>query len=303
MKASWRGLRCIVVLSLVTVSYGEQPILRSLGPQECLSMIAPHAFHSKEALLQIFSIGYRSENFRSFRLDRSAIIAIAKQIRTFFPLNNCDSITLHNDTLCFAFSKPQDKTIPGTHGQASLVMSQKVVFAISRDTSDTTMLHFKIAQGSIDVKFSFIARLFGFKRLLGSDLFYSFDASKGVSTLGLNCRRVIPRSSMSVSRKGEKTIISIGDRELGKNSSIVFSPNRMDFLGFTIEALGGDTLSFGKKIMCNAKSHQELMATIKKVIEEPDTSKVFSEGLESVKSAIYELEARKISLSMAYKKR
>jgi hypothetical protein len=292
----------LAVLSIVAISYTQQPPVRSLSPEECLSIIAPKAFHSKEELLQIFCTGYQSENFRSFRLDRSAIVSIAKRIHTLFPLNNCDSISLQNDTLRFAFPKPQDKSIPGTMKQASLIMSQKVVFALSRDTADPTMLHFKIVQGSVDVKFRFFARLFGFKRLQGSDLFYSSDDGKRISMLGLNCRRTIPRSLLSVSRRGEMTTINVRDYELDKNSVIVFSPNRMDFFGFSIEALGGDTLRYGKKIARDAKSHKEIVAMIDSIIHEPDTSKIFKEGIESVKSAIYELEARRISLRKGYQK-
>jgi hypothetical protein len=303
MNRTRKVLIACIVIAITVVSQAQDMAMRSLSPQECLSIIPPKAFHSKEELLQIFYRGYQSENYRSFRLDRSAILSLAKQIRTLFPLKNCDSISLHTDTLEFAFPKPQDKTIPGTHGQASLIMSQKVVFALSRDTVDSNMLHFTIAQGTVDVKFSFIARLFGFKHMQGSDLFYVADDVKRVSVLGLNCRRTIPRSELSISRQGEVTTITIRDRELDKNNTIVFSPNRINFLGIIIEALGGDSLRFGKTIAQNAKSHKELVTTINTVIHEPDTSKIFKEGIESVKSAVYELEARRISLSKRYQKK
>ena len=196
---------CLGVLAIISVCSAKET--KSLSAQEGLSIIAPDAFHSKEELLQILYVGYRTGRLRSFRFEQPAIKAVAKEIRTLFPLEHCTCISMQNDTLCFAFPKPQSHTIPGTFGQASLVMSEKVAFSLSLDTGDKNKLLFKIVEGSVDVQFSFAARLFGYRPLKGNDLFYAVDENKRTSILGLNCRREIPRSAMSVFRQGTVTTI------------------------------------------------------------------------------------------------
>jgi hypothetical protein len=301
MMRTLTAVICLGVLAIIFVCSAKET--QSLSAQECLSIIAPNAFHSKEGLLQILYVGYRSGRLRSFRFEQPAIKAVAKEIRTLFPLEHCTGISMQNDTLCFAFPKQQSHTIPGTFGQASLVMSENVAFSLSLDTVDRNKLLFKIVEGAVDIQFSFTARLFGYKQLKGNDLFYSVDENKRTSILGLNCRREIPRSAMSVFRQGKVTTIRVHNKELKDNNTIIFAPNRMEFLGITLEVLGNDCIRLGTTIVQNVKLRKELLDMIENVRCEPDTTKIFLNGIESLQSAIYELEARRISLTKGYKRR
>jgi hypothetical protein len=292
---------CLGVLGIVSVCCADAK--QSLSAQACLSVVAPDAFHSKEELLQILYVGYQTKRLRSFRLEQPEIKTLAKKIRTLFPLEHCTGIVMRNDTLYFTFPQQQSHTIPGTFGQASLIMSPKVAFFLSLDTADHNKLLFKIVDGAVDIKFSVVARLLGFKQLKGSDLFYLTDEHKCVSILGLNCRREIPRSAMSVFRKGAVTTIRVQDKELKENNTIIFSPKRMDFFGVAIEVLGGDSIRIGTTIVQNAKKRKELIDMIEQNRSQADTAKILENGLESLQSAVYELEARRISLSKGYYKK
>jgi len=293
---------CAALFLALSLSFGETP--RALGAAECLALIPAKSFRSREGLLQIFAKGFRSGAFCGTVMDRGELAALDKGIQTLFPLAACTRIEVGSSNLEIRFDQSRREAIPGTLRQAFLELSPRVVFALAPDTRDSNALVFRIQEGSVNVDFGAAARLWGFRRMEGTELTYALDEARRKSSLTLTSRRVIPRSKMKVARSGGEVTVTVEDEELGKNNQFVFAAGRVTFLGMKFQVLSNNAVQVGKgPVIRDPQTCRQITGLIEGVMAETRDDRIFEKGVVSVSSARYEMEDRRISLSRGYEKR
>lgn len=161
-------------------------------------LLAARDFSSREELFQLLHILYNKEKMTAFRLEKDVLKRLDGEIATLFPLAGCIAIEVDRDRVVFQFDGEQDITVPNTWLQASLHLPGRLVLKISplpaepdpaTGEPDPTEhgLAFTVEEGTVQVRFSFLLKLFGGKLrdAEGRRLVYRISETRRISRLQL----------------------------------------------------------------------------------------------------------------------
>jgi hypothetical protein len=272
MKLISTGCMAIYILLLCIASpihakHIDLSALRSISWPEIDSMLSKRSFVSKEELFQLLHQLY-SEQQDMIRLDRPVIQKLAGTIKSLFPLDACESITLKDGTVNMAFIQPQDIYIPKTWHQASLKIPKHLVLRLENVQkpnspgglikpveNDTQSVRFIVEQGYLQLDFSFLLKIFGpnLRDAQGGELLYQISEKKQISSLSLIEVTPLTQHDLSVEKRQSNTQpdeyswIDICHSDFPDTKDIGVSANKMSYLGMEIELLPEERIRFGKE--------------------------------------------------------
>jgi hypothetical protein len=227
-------------------------------------LLAERQFASKEELFQLLHILYSDKGMTAFRLEKETLDRLDGRIDTLFPLDGCTSIEVHEDLAEFRFDGEQDVFIPNTWLQASLHLPPRLVLRIEKQTPASgpggaealpgdRELAFRIEEGYMQVRFSFLLNLFGgrLRDAEGKRLVYRINDDRRISRLHLV--ELTPLGSdriravaTAADTPGTQWFDIVhpdfpGDRDIGLAGSSLF------FLGTQVELLPEQMIKIGEE--------------------------------------------------------
>lgn len=302
----------LLVLSFFHFSHGNgspssqtslKDSLRNFTYEDCRKFIGTDGFRSKEEFIQIFYNAYYSGNVKNIIVKQDVISRTGSEIRTMFPVKNCQSIILKGRMLQLKFDKPQRVSVPGSFGQAHLLMSEVITFELYNDSVNTRLLRFQIVDGYIRLRVSGLLKLFSpsISNMDGSELFYYSDSKKRISIIGLNDIKKIPHDLLHVSGDGSNIKIDIVTPEFKDKDEFVIQNNSVKFFNMQFFLLGGDSIKFNDgKWVKDTLSNRRFRLTISELQKEFVKKSVFQNGIVLTKTAQYMLEQRRLSMSLGF---
>lgn len=272
---------------------------------QCREIIKKSDFRSKEELLQIFYSAYFGGIIKNKKMLKDDINKLASSIQTIFPLKSCTYIAVFDSTLQFSFDAPQDFIIPGTYKMARLQISQTITFALSVSDKDSSVLDFRIIDGYLRIHYSKMAKLFNesFTDLNGTKLFYTINLKAKSSMLGLIDERNVSRKNLQINKDSSAVYIDILTPEFNEKSDIIASHNKLKAFFINIRLSGNDSIQINKnKWYRDSISSLQIKNVITDILDGFEKKELFENGITVSKTAIYELEKRRLSISIHFKK-
>jgi hypothetical protein len=300
----------VVFLMFTFCSAGESVLekahskeLTAFTFEDCKRFIGFEGFRSKEELLQLFYNAYFSGNVKNFRVNHWETEKIGKAITTLFPIKHCDSIVSFDTTLLLMFDKQQNVNVPGTYGQAHLEMSKHLGFTLEVDQNNYNVLRFKIVEGFVKLRISKLLQLFNSSmgNMDGSELYYFLNARQRVSVIGLNEYIDIARKSIFLKGDTSVIFIDLDNSKFKENEDIVIKKNEMRFFNISFSLKGTDSIRYnGNPWKKDSVSATQIRYTIDAIRKGFVTDALFPGGLRVNKSAICQLEEKRVQLSTGF---
>lgn len=289
---------------------------------EIESLLSKRSFVSQEELFQLLHQLYLQQQ-GMIHMDKSLVQKLAGTIKSLFPLDACESITLQDGTVSIFFNKPQDIYIPNSWHQASLKISKHLVLRleISKETdssssslfnpveNNTQSVRFMIEKGHLLLNFSFLLKIFGnnLRNGQGSELLYQINEEKQISSLALIESNPITQHDLSV-KKPQSNIhpdeyfwIDIRHADFPDTTDIGISMNKISMLGMDIELLPGERIRFGdEEPRQDKKAYRYFRSSLERFKDI-----VFSDGkpitIDYTRTFGYQFEERKMFISIGFR--
>lgn len=280
-------------------------------------LLAARDFSSREELFQLLHILYNRERLTAFRLEKDVLRRLDGEIDTLFPLDGCTAIEVGGDRVVFQFDGEQAITVPNTWLQASLHLPGRLVLKIdplpaepdpATGEPDPTErgLAFTVEEGSMQVRFSFLLKLFGGKLrdAEGHRLVYRISDARRISRLQLV--EVTPLGADQI-RVAATSDSSAGTRwfdivhpDFPGEKDIGIAGRSIEFLGTRVELLPEKMIRIGAaEPQKNDKAWQWFDKTIGvfRTFSEPG-DKAFN--IEYTRNFGYHFEERQIVMNMGF---
>ena len=232
------------------------------------NILANRSFTSGDELFQLlYILYYQEEGKTSFRLENETLAKMKQKLNTLFPLAGCESIEVRDARVVFLFAEDQVVAIPNTWRQAFLKIDRKLILAIKENQwtpqenvddeadPDTKSIHFLVQEGSMQLHFSFLLKLFGgtLRDANGNELIYQINNNKKISRMQF--LEIIPLAgdrlkvtrSASNGKDPEMQWIDILHPDFPGVQDIGISATQIAFLGTDIELLPDYMIRIGKK--------------------------------------------------------
>lgn len=295
----------------------SDPAGRAIDWSTVERLLAARDFSSREELFQLLHILYNKERMTAFRLGKDVLRRLDGEIGTLFPLDGCTAIEVGQGRVVFQFDGEQDITVPNTWLQASLHLPGRLVLrmdtlpaepdpATGKPDPTERGLAFTVEEGSVQVHFSFLLKLFGGKLrdADGHRLVYRISDARRISRLQLV--EVTPlgadqvRTAASSDNEAETKWFDIvhpdfpGDRDIG------IAGRTIEFLGTRVELLPDQMIRIGTaEPQKNDKAWQWFNKTIGvfHTFAEPG-EKAFN--IEYTRNFGYHFEERQIVMNMGF---
>jgi len=261
-------------LAFLLFSGGLQATAQNNPPQAAVpwqrvaQILVARSFVSGDELFQLLNILYNEDKKGAFRLDRDLLEVLKKKITTLFPLAACEAIEMENGRLTFRFTEDQQIAIPNTWLQASLRISDSLVLRIEDDRPgpdlvtgrgiapdpDDRASRFVVQEGSLQLHFSFLLKLFGSKMrdAGGSELLYRINNRKKISSLYLVEKIPLSEDHLKISslphNGGHRAMqwIDIHHPDFSGTRDIGIGETNITLLGTEIELLSEQMIRIGK---------------------------------------------------------
>ena len=294
-------LKLISILTLIllgSASLSAEPVkitlFRSLSYKECRGFLDQRPFRSREEFLQLFYEIYFTESVDDIVLRRAEIDSLADNIKTYFPLRECDHITFSGGILTLVFRRRQKVCIPGMFRQAFLHFTDKVVFNIYPRPRDPKILLFDIKEGEISISTTWLIRFFTPYPLdaRATRLFYKADPITKTSYLGMEQILNIPGDQLVIRKKGDLVQVDARHPEAMKKVDMYFKPGELYYFGMTMKLLADGY------VKCNnydpeqkPAGHAWFTSVIDSVLAAPE--KMLENGVIKKMSLTYYLEEKR----------
>jgi len=287
--------------------------------EELEKVLNDRSFKSKEELFQLFHLFYLNNKGVTVLIDEATIARLRKEIQTIFPLADCKSILMQDSTVTFIFAKPQNVAVPNTWRQASLHISDKLVLQIYENKPINTKekdgpkksaspLHFKVIEGSIDIHFSFLLRLFGgqLRDANGNELVYQIDNLQQISRLTL--KEIIPLHKNQLQilppASGEEHYnyqwVDILHPDFPSEKDIGFADNRISLMATEVELLPQHMISINTQDPYQDKKTWYYFSTMLSYFKNYRKTGLFSQEIDYVRSFSYHFEEKQMQLSKGF---
>lgn len=270
-----------------------------ISAESCKKQLSNQSFRSKEELLQLFFCGFRNGELQNKSISSKEIAKLHSQIKTLIPLAACTSVVMNDSVVTLKFRNQAKAVVPGTWGQATMHISPMLKLRCQFDKVDSTKMGFVVQDGSIEVRFSPIAGLLGFRSISGTSLTYYCRNSTKTSAMVMEQKKPIEKQKIAISGKKDRLVLDIQTENFRNKEDIIVAPNRIDMPPFKASfATKGDSVSVNnspwKYAPNETKDLCQLNKTLQTAFQTGDKSLV---SLVEVKTAVYELEKKDISLS------
>lgn len=314
----------IFLMRLVSPLHAEaQPpsLFRSVPWPEIESLLSTRPFVSQEELLQLFHILY-SRQEKSIRLDKPLMQKLAQTMKSLFPLEACESITMHDNRVHMTFNEPQDIFVPNTWLLASLKISKHLVLRIEEmpqtspsnsrvnpDDNDTHSVRLIIEEGRLQLDLSFLLRIFGRKLRdgEGSELIYQINEKKQVSNLSLIEVTPLAEDDLFAEKQppdkkaDDYTWIDIRHSDFPDTKDIGIAANKMRILDSEIELLPEGKVRLGDNEPRQDSRAYHKFRTSLEWFKDFIYSKSKPISIDYTRTFGYKFEERKMSLTVGFR--
>jgi len=170
--------------------------------QDCERWIASTSYRSREGLLQMFLQAAKTDRVQSATLDRGVLASLGGKLETMFPLERTERVTYADSILELRFREPVEVRVPGTWGQARLLMSRQVQFRVHPWEGNPDGIEFEVVRGSVRLEFGWLARKITAMpdHLVGRRLRYWSDDARKASGISLEQETRLGPGSFRIER-------------------------------------------------------------------------------------------------------